>query len=62
MNHSRTSFPAPVVRLGACLAAIAILLGGPPEARAQRATASVAGSILDASQAAVPDATVVVPN
>lgn len=62
MNHVLGLFSQPALRLSVSLAAMLFVLAGPREARAQRATASVAGSILDASQAAVPDATVVVRN
>jgi len=62
MNHVLGLFSPPALRLSVSLAAMLFVLAGPREARAQRTTASVAGSILDASQAAVPDATVVVRN
>lgn len=44
------------------IAAISLLIATTPHALAQRATASVAGSVTDASQAAVPGASILVRN
>src|SRR5262245_20876951 len=44
------------------IAALVVLHWGAEQAIAQRATASIAGSIVDASEAAVPGASVVVRN
>lgn len=62
MDHFGQLLSSAVARMAASLVALLLVLAGPREALAQRATASVAGSILDASQAAIPDATIVVRN